>query len=142
MKALIETGVLDLVGDPRHHPGEELELLGLAPLPVRLALQREVLEHDHRADRRGAVAEDGIGRHFQRQVAEGELHLLAVHRAVAGERLEEHVAQGARQRAQISVQHVAGGEAEDLLGAAVHDHHPLVGSDRDHAVRHRRGSAR
>ncbi len=128
--------VLDLVGDARHHLGEELELLGGALLLRELPLGGEVLEHQHRAHRLRPVAHHRVGRDLQRQIAVGELHLGAVDRAALGERGVQHVAQRGRQHSQVAVQHLARGESEDLGGPAVDPHDLLFRVDGDHAVRH------
>jgi hypothetical protein len=128
--------ILDLVGDAGDHPGEELELFGRPLLHRELAPRRQVFEHEHGPERLGAVAHHGIGGHFERQVAQRELHLGARHETSAGQRLEQQIAQGRRQDAQVLAERVAGRHAEDLLRPAVHDHHVLVGPDGDHAVRH------
>src|SRR4030095_1265686 len=70
-------GVLDLVGDPRDHAREELSLLNLALLRQELFLRGQVLEDEHRAERRAVLAADRIGGDFEPMPAQAELPLVA-----------------------------------------------------------------
>ncbi len=128
--------VLDLVGDARHHAREQLELLGRPPFQGELALGRQVLEDQHRAHRRRALAHDGIRGDLEWQAAQRQLDLTARDRATAREGLVEEIAEGRGQGAQVAVQDVTRRHAQDLLGASVHDHHALLGTDADDPARH------
>src|SRR4030095_15278899 len=52
------------------------------------------------------------------------------------ERFEEEISERRGEDAQIAVEHVPRGHTEDFLGAAVHDHHALLGPNGHHAARH------
>ena len=131
-----DEGVLDLVGDAGHDPGEELELLGGAPLLGELTLCRHVLEDHHRAHGGRALAHHGVRRHLEGQAAQGELDLAAGDGAAARERFVEEIAEGRGQDAEIAVERVLGGHAQDLLGPPVHHDHALLGADGDDPARH------
>ena len=128
--------ILDLIGDPRDDAGEELELLGLSLLRREGLLGREVFEHDDGPERLRFVAHDRVRRDLEREVAERQLHLVAVHGATTGERLEEEITERRGQDAQVMANDIADRQVEDLLGAPVHRADLLVTTDGDDAARH------
>ena len=89
-----DQGVLDLVGDARHHAGEQLELVRLALLRRQLLLGREVLEDEDGAERRALLVADHVGADLDPQAPQRQLDLRARHGPPRGQRVEQEVAEG------------------------------------------------
>src|SRR5947208_3377752 len=128
--------IFNLVGDPRDHAREELGLLDLTLLRQELLLRRQVFEDENRAERRAVLAAHGISRDLEPEPAQRELDLVAARRASRPQRVEEHVAQRRRKRAEVLLEDLAGRELENLLGPAVDRADALIAPDGDDAARH------
>src|SRR5262245_7173379 len=122
--------IFDLVRDARDHAREQLGLLDLPLLRQELLLCGEIFEDEYGAERRPVLAAHGIGGDLEPETAQRELDLVPARRSPRLERVEEHVAQRRRQRAQILLEDFAGRQLQYLFGPAVDRADALVAADR------------